>query len=327
MVSTLLNLNTQDPGELLQAIRRMGITCSVRTTDPAFPLDYSLDALVMDDFIIGRARSGGGVEFIDIDGPDLLGCYIPLSGPAVLGLREGVVAPGPDQLVLVHTGGLRHLTFSLRHRMLFFALPVASIEAHLRGRCEGTGRLFFDHLVLDQSDSVGAAMLHFSWLMLDLLSGQSIVDMSPIKLRRCRDGFLDLVAAALFRDKNRHFFESSVGASLAQVRRAEEYMRENCRKPIGVTDVAAHLGVSVRAMQLAFRKQRDATPLQVLQRFRLEGLRKELEAGPGESMAAIAAAWGFSSAGRLSGRYRALFGETPLQTWRRARLRPRVNAA
>jgi len=54
------------------------------------------------------------------------------------------------------------------------------------------------------------------------------------------------------------------------VRRAERYMVEHLSSPIGVPDVTAHLGVSVRTLQAGFRQWRSTTPNAHLMQTRLQ---------------------------------------------------------
>src|SRR5262249_22621666 len=44
------------------------------------------------------------------------------------------------------------------------------------------------------------------------------------------------------------------------VRRAERYMSDHVGSSIAISDVAAHVGVSMRSLQAGFRQWRDTTP-------------------------------------------------------------------
>lgn len=105
-----------------------------------------------------------------------------------------------------------------------------------------------------------------------------------------------------------------------RVRAAIVFMRANAREPIGIVDIAAACGVGVRALQLAFRRHLDTTPLAYLRQVRLDGVRAELErAGPGPvSVTDVAIRWGLAL-GRFAELYRTAFGESPSETLRRGR--------
>jgi AraC-like DNA-binding protein len=105
----------------------------------------------------------------------------------------------------------------------------------------------------------------------------------------------------------------------ASVRRAERFLEENAANVVGLTDVARAAGVSARALQLAFRRFRDTTPIAQLRALRLERARRALaDAGrDGGSVTAVAAAQGFGSLSRFEANYKARFGEAPSETLRR----------
>ncbi|SER01281.1 helix-turn-helix transcriptional regulator [Actinokineospora terrae] len=100
------------------------------------------------------------------------------------------------------------------------------------------------------------------------------------------------------------------------LRRAIAYLEENAARDVSVPEVAAAARVTVRAVQLAFRRHLDTTPLAYLRRIRLDHAHQELRsASPGEeTVTAVAARWGFFNAGRFTGYYREAFGVLPSQT-------------
>ncbi|GAA1384566.1 hypothetical protein GCM10009613_15590 [Pseudonocardia kongjuensis] len=105
----------------------------------------------------------------------------------------------------------------------------------------------------------------------------------------------------------------------AVVRRALAYIEEHAASDIGVDDVAAAARVGVRGLQHAFRRHRGRTPIEELRRARLARAHAELVAGDpagGESVAAVAARWGFTHPGRFAARYRAEYGCPPSATLR-----------
>lgn len=105
------------------------------------------------------------------------------------------------------------------------------------------------------------------------------------------------------------------------VRQAEDYMRAHLDQPLALDDVAAAVGVSARALQYAFRRFRDTTPMAFLRAARLERAHRELSQPlPGTTVTEVATRWGFAHFGRFAESYRARFGCTPRQTLQEARL-------
>jgi AraC-like DNA-binding protein len=104
------------------------------------------------------------------------------------------------------------------------------------------------------------------------------------------------------------------------VRRAERFMIDNVGSPITVSDVADHLGVSLRSLQAGFRQWRETTPTAFLRRVRLQLVRDGLlRSGQEANVTIIAVRHGFSHLGRFSAQYRSAFGEDPSATLRRSR--------
>lgn len=104
------------------------------------------------------------------------------------------------------------------------------------------------------------------------------------------------------------------------VRRAERFIADHADTPITVSDVAAHLGVSLRTLQAGFRQWRHTTPAAHLRQVRLQRVRDELlRPGENANVTEIAVRYGFVHLGRFSGQYRSAFGEPPSVTLRRGR--------
>jgi transcriptional regulator GlxA family with amidase domain len=105
-------------------------------------------------------------------------------------------------------------------------------------------------------------------------------------------------------------------ATTATVRRATAFIDEHASQDITAADIAAAARVTVRSMQLAFRRELGTTPTAHLRTVRLARAHRELvDAGPGqETVTAVAYRWGFSSTSRFSAYYRETYGVNPRQT-------------
>ncbi len=152
----------------------------------------------------------------------------------------------------------------------------------------------------------------------DLRGGSAALD-HPLM----RDRFASTLASALLIGLPHNHIRAIEAAEKpiapAAVKRAERFLEENAPNAIGLTDVARAAGVSARALQLAFRRFRDTTPMAQLRGLRLERARRALsDAGrDGGSVTSIAAAHGFGSLSRFEVNYKARFGESPSETRRR----------
>ena len=131
-----------------------------------------------------------------------------------------------------------------------------------------------------------------------------------------------LLAAALATFPNNALTDPTIedrhDAHPVTLRRAAAFIEENAHRAISVADIASAANVTVRAVQLAFRRHLDTTPLAYLRRVRLEHAHRDLLAGDParETVTAVAYRWGFPSTSRFAAEYRAAYGVTPRHTLR-----------
>jgi AraC-like DNA-binding protein len=102
------------------------------------------------------------------------------------------------------------------------------------------------------------------------------------------------------------------------LRRAMEFMDANATNDIGLADIAEAVHATPRAVQYAFRKHLEITPMQYLRRLRLHYAHQELIASDRmhTTVTDIAARWGFSHTGRFAVLYRQTYGHSPHATLR-----------
>jgi transcriptional regulator GlxA family with amidase domain len=98
--------------------------------------------------------------------------------------------------------------------------------------------------------------------------------------------------------------------------RAVRFIEENAHRDISAAEIAAAAHVSIRSLQLTFRRHLDTTPMAYLRRVRLERAHRDLlAADPAtDTVGLIAARWGFLNHSRFTARYRAEYGSTPSAT-------------
>lgn len=97
------------------------------------------------------------------------------------------------------------------------------------------------------------------------------------------------------------------------VERAVRYIEQNAQDPVRLHDIAHDAGLSPRALQVAFRRYHDVTPMAFLRSVRVRRAYAELVAADPEAttVAAVAAKWGFFNPGRFASECRAAFGRYP----------------
>jgi AraC-like DNA-binding protein len=102
----------------------------------------------------------------------------------------------------------------------------------------------------------------------------------------------------------------------AALQRAVAFIEANPHVDLTVHDIARAARVSVRAIQIAFRRYLDTTPMGFLRRVRLDRARADLQTavpGSGTTVTAVAARWGYARPSRFAADYRAAYGDYPHQ--------------
>ncbi|WP_328502465.1 AraC family transcriptional regulator [Streptomyces sp. NBC_00457] len=105
--------------------------------------------------------------------------------------------------------------------------------------------------------------------------------------------------------------------SHAAVRRAMTLVEEEPDRPHTLADLARRARVSPRALQEAFRRHLETTPLGYLRQVRLERAHQDLMAAARDGSATvseIAYRWGFGNLGRFAAQYRQRYGHPPSRT-------------
>jgi AraC-like DNA-binding protein len=102
----------------------------------------------------------------------------------------------------------------------------------------------------------------------------------------------------------------------ARYRRAYRYLIEHLDRPeLSVRQVAAQIGVTERALQLAFHKHLGMTPAEVIRQRRMEHIHADLSAaGAEDGVLEVAARWGVTNRSTLAHRYRQMYSQTPTDT-------------
>lgn len=103
----------------------------------------------------------------------------------------------------------------------------------------------------------------------------------------------------------------------AKYRRAYRYIIENIdRDDLTTRQVAAEMNVTMRTIQLVFKRALGMTPCGLIRSLRLEGIREDLldDNGPMPSICDAAARWGLKNRSTLAKGYRKHFNESPSET-------------
>ncbi|CAD6563343.1 helix-turn-helix transcriptional regulator [Paraburkholderia sabiae] len=139
------------------------------------------------------------------------------------------------------------------------------------------------------------------------LRDDSQIHVSYRAIASSRDRYLDDVAVRL----------------PARYRRAYRYMQQNInRSHLSVRELAAEIGVTERALQLAFKKSLGLSPKQLIRRLRMEGVREDLRndsIGGRREILSTANKWGVRTYTALVRSYHKQFDESPSDALSRRR--------
>ncbi|PJJ06675.1 AraC-like DNA-binding protein [Janthinobacterium sp. 67] len=104
-----------------------------------------------------------------------------------------------------------------------------------------------------------------------------------------------------------------------QFRLAVDYINEHLDADITLAGIAEVAGCSIRSLGRAFQQSCGTSPMQYVQKLRLQRIRAELvrPASGDRTIADIAFHWGYRHLGEFNRKYRECFGETPSETRQR----------
>jgi AraC-like DNA-binding protein len=122
-----------------------------------------------------------------------------------------------------------------------------------------------------------------------------------------------------FRHTTPENVRDDIGSRLpGRYRRAYQYILANLpRRELSVRHVADSIGVTERALQLAFREHLGLSPSALIRRCRMERIRSDLSEGAashGATTLVVAQRWGVASRSALRNGYHSAFGESPRET-------------
>ncbi|GGW14238.1 hypothetical protein GCM10018980_12960 [Streptomyces capoamus] len=289
-----MRIGSSSPGSHRARIRRTGIdSVSVDELALDFEMDYSVTPLgriclcvvhegtVRDHAFQGVEDSFGPGDVVLLAPPDL-----PYTG-RICNARYNITMLEPDLLAQVagDADGSRPVRLTgHRPRSVAAGRQLHRTIAHLRDT------VLADPELADQPLVAATAAQHLAASVLAAFPNTA----------------LDEPAAADHAD-----------ARPAVLRRALAYIDDHADRPVTVADIAAAAHVTVRALQYAFRRHLDTTPLAQLRRVRLAHAHHDLVAadpGAGATVTEIAARWGFHHPGRFATLYRDTYRRAPYET-------------
>ncbi len=204
------------------------------------------------------------------------------------------------------------------HKRLAIRIPAQSLEQRLTALLGGAVKddlVFVPSIKWESGPDQGIRRL--IWLLTQELASPHSFAVNGIARQSFEDLLLYALLQSLPHNHTDRLLRSSSPAVPRIVRRAEAFIRSRAGEPIALHEVAEAAGCSARALQLGFRRFREATPAAVIRQARLEAVQQAFARGEATgTITDIALQYGFTNPGRFTRLYQAAFGVSPAEALR-----------
>lgn len=277
------------------------------------------DRLTLGELTLTR-YAGSGVRFGASFG-DRLHVGIPTRGSACVTSRKGAISTSP--FVLGNTlppneafaldappGGV---TYAVE-------VPLAALAQQTEALADGARAADMIAASVDLQSGPGAALTRNVLVIFNELQTLAEAGLGPLAVTGFSEVLLNLLLAATLPKLRAELGDAPPRIAVATAERAREYLTAHAHEPMRIAELAAELGVGIRALQTGFRRLVGCSPRQYLFKCRLDLARTRLlSPGPMDTVSSIAIDCGFLNLGLFASRYRGTFGELPSQTLGRSR--------
>jgi AraC-like DNA-binding protein len=311
-----------DIGVLHDTVEPFAVGHDLQVRRPDVPLDGLVNALGVGAVNMVWVRYGG--RGVIVDTPPTEGHFAlcaPLAPMAVEYRTTGNRDTAGGSLVLSHDEPMRmtpHPTLGC----LVIATSTGRLAEHLAGHLGRDCAAPLRFHCADGPAVLPASIVEQTWRhvcdMLDQATAQG--GLHPLAARSLEESLLTAILLGLPHTATGSLAEEPAQPPHHLAGTIREWVEANHHRPIGVTDIARSVGISVRQLQAICQDQWGLTPTQLLRGMRLDHARAALittQHGPGAVTDAARDA-GYFHMSRFSAHYRQRFGETPTQTLQRS---------
>jgi AraC-like DNA-binding protein len=316
----LSRLRSSDPDEASDILSRVYVGHRLRLPRSVKSVDMELAGFQLGKLTVGRLTYGTNVSVVTGD-LDKFHLNVPVRGRTASrhGSGEAAVSTAGEPLVF-SPGAPADIAWSSECVQLCLMVPREPVEAEL-GRLLGASvrqRLAFDFgAKLPQAVSQGWQSV-LRQLVVETQEPTRMITHPHVS------GHVEsLVLDGLLLSQPHNYSEQvdrpARRCKSSAIQRAAELIEEFPTEPWSVVRLASEAHLSVRSLQEGFRREFDVSPMTYLKQVRLRRARAALlRPEPGSTVQSVAVSCGFLHGGRFASDYRALFGEAPSETLRRA---------
>ena len=280
-----------------------------------------LNGVALDDVTVGYLRYGTEIQMIP---EPLTSCYhinVPTSGHTESSSGGTTITSSPGSAAVFSPGQPMSIRWSPDCAQLAVKLDRHALHRELENILDQPASLIRFELGMDVTTPAGRSWLDVLRLVLaEVERGDSVIHRP-----RAGSSFSRLLMTTLlFAQPHNHsdaLHRPAAPVRPSAVQQVVDLMNAHPEVPYSAGDLAAHAGVSLRALQAGFRRHLGVSPMTYLNEVRLTRVHAELErAEPGQvTTTEVAYRWGFTHLGRFSAAYREKFGHPPSETLRRRR--------
>lgn len=276
---------------------------------------------------VGRVAAAGAVSLcsmrygqqVTVDRPAQDDCYlavlVPTSGFLTVRMKDEEFVAKPQRSVAALCPGQPfHLEWSADCHVLTLRVDIAALQQALLGLSPRAKR----RPLQLHSARIGGAQCYPIWGIAQTLAYvfnnyPTHKELPGLLTRQLSEQAVCTLLLSLGSNYSDDIYRQPSPISTKSVRTVLELLDAEPQAMLTVADLAAEAGISMRALELAFRKEFDTTPRDYVMQARLRRAHKELtRAIPGATTVTdIAMKWGFAHTGRFARRYRESFGVNP----------------
>jgi AraC-like DNA-binding protein len=252
----------------------------------------------------------------------IVSVVLPLSGDMSITFERGdsvdvprgscAVIPASDRLEMRYQSGFSGF--------VLYA-PTSALCAGLRRIAPevDTDGLVFDAVGASEGRQAGT-FYGLTGLLVDVVDQYDSPEMMPPNVvHALNHQIISTFLFGLSHSRSQQVLRSVRPLSSRIVRLAVDVIRSDEYAQKTVTDVAKDVGVSIRSLELGFRREFACTPHEYIQKYRLQCAHDQLtraRPGDGATVTEVAMRWGFNHTGRFSALYRRVYGAAPSETLR-----------
>ncbi len=202
-LSGRLNIRTRNSDVLSEAITALVSPC-IAIPHTQGTLDYSGNFIGWSDFALGEAGSKSGLILKTMSPAHRIICGVSTAGTLTYKIGSRDLQAKSGEAVICDSYIVDSAMFSANYSQFFLTASLEAINEYARSKFGTQSRLLFgNYIVIPRSHMAAVALSGFGPLIEYLLRDKDLLSISPIKLRRCHDAFIDIVSSVMHSEGKR----------------------------------------------------------------------------------------------------------------------------